>query len=197
MPFLVAAGQAPRRLAVIAALAVLVMVALLGAPGRAWAQELLLTNLVLNNYEGRIRVRFGIEPSGLDRISQALLAGERLNLRCKAKLAMRRDYVWNQEVSSATWDSQLGRLKGGEFVVTLPGQGPVADKDLGKLFHKNLSEILIDLGSWDRLERGVTYVLTLELALTRPDVSPWLRNGLFFWSFDAARPVSYQLDFTY
>ncbi|MFP5259524.1 MAG: DUF4390 domain-containing protein [Acidobacteriota bacterium] len=183
-------------MAVLAALA-LALVALLGVVRPAVAQELLLTNLVLNNYEGRIRVRFGIEPSGLDRIGQALLAGERLNLRCKARLAMRRDYVWNQEVSSATWESRLGYLKGGEFVVTLPGQGPMVDKDLGKLFHKNLSEILIDLGSWDRLERGVTYVLTLELALTRSDVSPWLKNGLFFWSFDAARPVSYQLDFTY
>lgn len=196
MPFLVAAGRAPRRFAVFAALA-LALAALLGVAAPAVAQELLLTNLVLNNYEGRIRVRFGIEPSGLERINQALAAGERLTLRCKARLALRRDYVWNQEVSAAGWESELRRLKGGDFVVNLPGQGPMADKDLAVLFRKHLSEILIDLGSWDRLERGVTYVLTLELALTRPDVSPWLKNGLFFWSFDAARPVSYQLDFTY
>ena len=196
MPYLVAGGPAPRRFVVFAAMA-WAMFVLLGVVRPAAAQELLLTNLVLNNYEGRIRVRFGIEPSGLERIAQALAAGERLTLRCKARLALRRDYVWNQEVSAAAWESELRRLKGGEFVVDLPGQGPVADKDLGALFHKHLSEILIDLGAWDRLERGVTYVLALELALTRPDVSPWLKKGLFFWPFDAARPVSYQLDFTY
>ena len=196
MSFLVAGSHVFRRFAVFAAMAV-VMAALLGVAQPAAAQELLLTNLVLNNYEGRIRVRFGIEPSSLERINQVLAAGERLTLRCKARLSLRRDYVWNEEVNAATWESELRRLKGGEFVVNLPGQGTVADKDLGTLFHKHLSEILMDLGSWDRLERGVTYVLTLELALTRPDVSPWLKNGLFFWSFDAARPVSYQLDFTY
>ena len=196
MPYLVAGGRAPRRFAVFAAMT-WVMLALLGVARPAAAQELLLTNLVLNNYEGRIRVRFGIEPSGLERINQALSAGERLTLRCKARLSQRRDYVWNQEVSAAAWESELRRLRSGDFVVNLPGHGPMADKNLGTLFRKHLSEILIDLGSWDRLERGVTYVLTLELALTRPDVSPWLKNGLFFWSFDAARPVSYQLDFTY
>lgn len=168
-----------------------------GAFAPASAQELLLTNLVLNNYEGRIRVRFGIEPTGLDRIIQALDAGERLNLRCRASLSLKRDYVWNQSVSAAAWEGELRRIKTGEYVASLPGQGSAADKDLGSLFRKHLGEILIDLGPWDRLERGVTYVLSLELSLTRPDVSPWLKNSLFFWSFDAARPVSYQLDFTY
>lgn len=194
MSFLVVAGRAPRRFAVLAALA---LAALLGVARPAAAQELLLTNLVLNNYEGRIRVRFGIEPSGLEQIRQALDAGERLNLRCKARLAFKRDYVWDQEIASSVWESDLRRLKGGDYVVTLPGQGTLADRDLAALVRKSLGEILIDLGSWDRLERGVTYALTLELALTRPDVSPWLKNSLFFWSFDAARPVSYKLDFTY
>ncbi|HML53404.1 MAG TPA: DUF4390 domain-containing protein [Solidesulfovibrio magneticus] len=168
-----------------------------GAFAPALAQELLLTNLVLNNYEGRIRVRFGIEPTGIDRIGQALDAGERLSLRCRARLSLKRDYVWNQGISAAAWEGELRRIKTGEYVASLPGQGSVADKDLGSLFRKHLGEILIDLGPWDRLERGVTYVLSLELSLTRPDVSPWLKNGLFFWSFDAARSVSYQLDFTY
>ena len=163
----------------------------------AHAQELLLSNLVLNNFEGRIRVRFGVEPTGMDHIRQSLEAGERLALHCKAKLAFKRDYVWNQEVTTATWESELRQLKGGDFVVTLPGQGPVADKELGALFRKAWNEILVDLGPWDRLDRGQTYVLSLELSLVRLDVSPWLKKSLPFWSFDAAPPVSYQLDFTY
>jgi hypothetical protein len=190
-------GTATRRHVAATLLWALVLTAFSGVLATAWAQELLLTNLVLNNYEGRIRVRFGIEPTGLDRIQQALAAGERLNLRCRARLSLKRDYVWNQDVSAATWDAELRRIKTGETVLTLPGQGPMADRDLAVLFRKHLSEILIDLGPWDRLERGVTYVLSLDLALSRPDVSPWLKNSLFFWSFDAARPVSYQLDFTY
>ncbi len=168
-----------------------------GAATALWAQELLLSNLVLNNFEGKIRVRFGVEPKGVDRIRQALDAGERLTLRCRARLSLKRDYLWNQDLSSGSWESNLQRLRGGDFVATLPGQGSMADKDLAALFHKAWNEILLDIGPWDRLERGQTYVLSLELSLVRLDVSPWLKKGLFFWSFDAAPTVSYQLDFTY
>ena len=194
MPFPEASGRALRRLAILLAL-VLVIVG--GAVRTASAQELLLSNLVLNNFEGKIRVRFGVEPTGLDRIRQSLEAGERLALRLTARLALKRDYVWNQEVNSAAWESTLRRLRGGDFVVTLPGHGAMADKELASLFHKAWNEIVVDLGPWDSLERGQTYVVTLELSLVRLDVSPWLKKSLFFWPFDAAPPVSYQLDFTY
>jgi len=194
MPFPKSLCRSSRQLA---AWLVLALFTTAWSAGPAFAQELLLSNLVLNNFEGKIRVRFGVEPTGLDHIRQALAAGERLSLVCAAKLAIKRDYVWNREVSGARWESELRRLKGGDFVVTLPGQGHMADKDLATLFRKAWNEILVDLGSWDRLERGQTYVLTLELSLVRLDVSPWLKKSLFFWPFDAASPVSYQLDFTY
>lgn len=194
MPFSKILPRGVRRLA---ARLVLTLLAAVWAAGPAHAQELLLSNLVLNNFEGKIRVRFGVEPTGLDRIRQVLEAGERLSLVCVAKLAVKRDYVWNRPVSDARWISEVRRLRGGDFVVTLPGQGSMADRDLAPLFRKAWNEILVDLGSWDRLERGQTYVLTLELTLARLDVSPWLKKGLFFWPFDAASPVSYQLDFTY
>lgn len=183
-----------RRLAFVVAL---VVAATAWAVGPACAQELLLSNLVLNNFEGKIRVRFGVEPTGLEAIRQSLLAGERLELVCKARLASKRDYIWNQEVARADWKSVVRRLKGGDYAISVPGQGAVADKELPALFHKAWNEILIDLGPWDKLERGQTYVLTLELSLVRLDISPWLRKGLFFWPFDPASPVSYQLDFTY
>lgn len=194
MPF---PNSLPRGVRRHAAWLALAFFATLWSAGSAFAQELLLSNLVLNNFEGKIRVRFGVEPTGLDRIRQALAAGERLSLVCSARLAVKRDYVWNREVSGARWESEVRQLRGGDFVVALPGQGSMADKDLAGLFRKAWNEILVDLGSWDRLERGQRYVLTLELTLVRQDISPWLKKGLFFWPFDAASPVSYQLDFTY
>lgn len=189
-----ATNRAPWRLAWLFVLALALSA---GTVSVAQAQELHLGNLVLNNFEGKIRVRFGVEPSNPDRVRQALDAGERLALRCRARLALKRDYLWSQEISTASLESELRRLRGGEYAVTLPGQGPMAGKDLASLTRKAWNEILLDLGAWDSLQRGQTYVVSLELSLVRLDVSPWLSRGLFFWSFDAAPPVSYQLDFTY
>jgi len=181
----------------LAALLVLVLALADGALSLAHAQELHLANLVLNNFEGKIRVRFGVEPSSPDHVRQALDAGERLALKCRATLAIKRNYLWNPKISTAKLESELRRLRGGEYVVDLPGQGPMVGRDVGVLLRKAWNEIPLDLGPWDRLERGQTYVVSLELSLVRLDVPPWLQHGLFFWSFDAAQPVSYQLDFTY
>ena len=181
----------------LAVLLVLVLALADGTLSMAHAQELHLANLVLNNFEGKIRVRFGVEPSSPEHVRQALDAGERLALRCRAKLALKRDYLWNQELSTANLESELRRLRGGEYAVSLPGQGPMVGKDVSVLLRKAWNEILLDLGPWDHLQRGQTYVVSLELSLIRLDVSSWVRRGLFFWTFDAAQPVSYQLDFTY
>lgn len=194
MPFPISPARATWRLIW---LVVLVCLLVGGTPSVGRAQELHLANLVLSNFEGTIRVRFGVEPSGLERIRQALDGGDRLALRCQATLTVKRDYLWNRELGSTSFQSALRRLKNGEYVVDLPGQGPMVDKDLAALFRKAWGEILLDLGPWDRLQRGQNYAVSLQLALMRTDVSPWVSRGLFFWSFDATPPVSYQLDFTY
>lgn len=194
MPFSIPHPRASRRLAWLVVLAFFLVD---GVVSMAHAQELHLANLVLNNFEGTIRVRFGVEPTGIDHIRQFLDTGEELALRCKARLSVKRDYVWNREIGTAHFESRLRRLKNGDFVVDIPGQGPMVDKDLAALFRKAWGEILLDLGPWDRLKRGQSYSVALQLTLARTDVSPWLSKGLFFWSFDAAPAVSYQLDFTY
>ena len=73
----------------------------------------------------------------------------------------------------------------------------MVNKDLATLFRKAWGEILLDLGPWDRLKRKQSYSVALQLTLGRTDISPWVSRSLFFWSFDAAPSVSYQLDFTY
>lgn len=181
----------------LAALLVLVFALADGAWFPAYAEELHLANLVLNNFEGKIRVRFGVDPSSPEHVRRALDAGERLALKCRATLAVKRNYLWNQKISSANLQSELSRLHGGEYVVNLPGQGSMAGRDVSVLLRKAWNEILLDLGPWDRLERGQTYVVSLTLSLVRLDIPAWVRHGLFFWSFDAARPISYRLDFTY
>ncbi len=73
----------------------------------------------------------------------------------------------------------------------------VSGDDLADVLRRAFGEITIDLGPWDILERGEAYVLTLGIELGRADVSAFVRNALFFWSFDVVPPARYRLDFTY
>lgn len=167
--------------------------------GEARAQRIGLSNLVIDNQEGRVKVRFGVDIKPADAVREALEKGEVLALQCKAQLSRKRDYSWNQEVARNEFLNRLVLNEGGPYEIILPGGKPghLRGNDLALLMKEAWGSVSMDLGSWDSLARGNTYSLTLEIRLVRQDLSPWLKGALFFWNFDAISPVKYQLDFSY
>ncbi|WP_243359088.1 DUF4390 domain-containing protein [Fundidesulfovibrio terrae] len=165
----------------------------------AHAQRMGLTNLVVDNQEGRVKVRFGVDVKAVDAVNDALVSGQVLALECRAWLTRKRDYSWNAEVSRAQTLSSLRLHDGGPFEIVLPGgrQEHFRGRDLGLVMKEAWGNMSMDLGAWDSLARGNAYSLTLEIRLVRQDVSSWLKGALFFWNFDAIPPVKYQLDFSY
>ena len=189
-------ARAVLRQALIAGLA---SVLALACPGYGSAQELVLSNLVVDNQAGEILVRFGVEVEGSDRIARILKEGESLGLSCSVSLLRERSLWFDQTVYSADLDlflhyDPLSR----QFTAELPGgQSPMAHPDLAVLLSKAWSEITLDLGPWKDLSRGKGYRLMLEISLNRLDVPVWLKRALFFWDWEAAPTMHYQLEFTY
>lgn len=170
----------------------------LSFPGRAMAQELALANLVLNNYEGKIRVRFGVEATNAEAIVEALDEGLPLMLRCSGVLREKRRYLWNEELLRAEVESSLSKGEGGLYHVTVPeGNAPLSGKDLSDLLRQAWGRIRMDLGEWSRLSRGGAYVIDLEITLARSDLSSVIGETVSLFGGDVMPPVKYQLDFTY
>jgi hypothetical protein len=167
--------------------------------GDAYAQRIGLTNLVIDNHEGRAKVRFGVDIQGVDPVRDALEKGEVLALECKARLSQKRNYAWNSNVSKATLLSQLILYDGGPYEILNPGgtSEHYRGRNLPLLMKEAWGTMSMDLGGWDQLTRGNAYSLTLEIRLVRQDVSSFLKGALFFWNFDAVSPAIYQLDFSY
>ncbi|MBI4806735.1 MAG: DUF4390 domain-containing protein [Desulfovibrio sp.] len=167
--------------------------------GDARAQRIGLTNLVIDNHEGRVKVRFGVDIQGEDIVRGALEKGEVLALECKARLSQKRTYAWNSSVSKATLLSQLILHDGGPYEILHPGTSRehYRGRSLPLLMKEAWGAMSMDLGGWDQLSRGNAYSLTLEIRLVRQDVSSFLKGALFFWNFDAIPPAIYQLDFSY
>jgi len=183
--------------------AVFILLFLLAATAVCWgyahAQRIELTNLVIDNHEGRVKVRFGVDIQTVDIVREALGNGEVLALECKAKLSRKRNYAWNSEVSNAALLSQLILREGGPYEILHPAAKieHLRGRDLALLMKEAWGAMSMDLGGWDHLVRGNAYSLTLEIRLVRQDVSSFLKGALFFWNFDAVSPAIYQLDFSY
>ncbi len=177
----------------------------------ALAASLDLSNLVLNNHDGKIQVRFGLSIPDLAPLHTALAEGEVLALRLDARLSRKGELLWDRQVAETSRMAVL-RKAGDEYVVEPSSASPAPDSsrtaatpevpavsgpDLAEVLRRAFGEMTMDLGSWDLLERGEAYVLVLGIGLGRGDVSAFLRNALFFWSFDVVPKVRYRLDFTY
>lgn len=166
---------------------------------RSHAQGLVLANLVVDNQEGAILIRFGVEVEGTSQIAELLRDGESLELHCSATLLRERSLWLDKTVSSTALElslrhDPLSML----FVAETPGGGPpMTHPDLTALLGKAWAEISLNLGDWKDLSRGREYSLLLEIKLNRLDVPVWLKRSLFFWDWEATPATRYQLDFTY
>lgn len=167
---------------------------------RVSAQSIALSNLVLDNQEGRIKVRFGADIKNLDAVKTALADGQSLLLDCRATLSLKREYTWNREVAKAGLKSVLTMpTEGGpcEIVLSTKPEERYRGRDAGLVIKEAWGDLSMDLGPWNLLNRGNDYALNLEIRLLRQNVPAWMKNTLFFWDFDAVPAGRYQLDFSY
>jgi len=171
----------------------------LASASAARAERIGLSNLVVDNHAGRVKVRFGVFVKQADPIRQALENGQVLALECKARLYLKRDYAWNRLAGERELMSPLVLHDKGPFEITLPGgtREHYRARDLELVMKEAWGAIAMDLGPWSELERGRSYSLELEIRLLRQDIPGWLKGTLFFWSFDAIEPATYRLDFSY
>lgn len=177
----------------------LALAALLLGPCAAFAGELELDSLILDNHQGNIGVRFGVRLVGLDELLEELNAGTTVALDCEASVS-RKGRVWlDKELTGIQWRSTLSKdVLADEFLLQLPGEDkPRRGKNLRELIKAGWGGLTLDLGPWDALTPGHDYQLGLNISLDRTDVPIWLRYVVFFWSFDVYPPASYQLDFSY
>jgi hypothetical protein len=165
----------------------------------AFAQSLLLSNLVVDNQAGNLAARFGVTVDGLAEVTDSLHSGVTLALTCKARLSKPGGLLRSTQVAEAELVSRLkfdSLTK--EYVLLLPGrEAPLKNARLDELLRSGWGQLTLDMGSWRLLERGQEYALGLEIRLTQTDIPNWFRRTLFFWTWDVAPQTAYQLTFRY
>jgi len=187
-------GRPRGQAAGLAALAAAILVFL--APAGALAQDISLSNLIIDNNGGNISVRFGLEFANPLAVEAAVNDGAELALICNARLIAKRDYWIDREIGRAETVSPVRKSASGLYSITTPG-GTLTGNDFSDLLARAFEDFSMVLGPWNILSHGEAYSLSMEIRLERQNVSPWLKKSLFFWSFDAAPPARYRLDFSY
>ncbi|CCO23166.1 DUF4390 domain-containing protein [Maridesulfovibrio hydrothermalis] len=178
-------------------LCMLCLLSFFAAP--ADAGTLQLKNMVLDNQAGSIMARFGIFLKNDTLVEDALLNGVRLKLECEAELLKHKSLWPDSQIARKTYSNKLYfDSLSKQFVLEKPGADQIfKNESLTILLREKWRTIVLDLGPWSTLERDERYKLRLKVRLDQTDIPAWLKNTLFFWSWDVIPSVTYQLDFTY
>ncbi len=158
-----------------------------------------LSNLVVDNKAGSLTARFGVALDSVAELTESLQNGATLSLTCKARLGKKGGLFGSPQVAAA---ENASRLKYDaltkEYSLQLPGrEAPLKNASLSDLLRAGWSELALDLGPWNMLERDKEYTLTLDIRLHQTEIPNWFKRTLFFWSWDVAPSATYQLHFKY
>lgn len=166
---------------------------------QALAQGINLDRLVLDNQAGNATARFGIRLDDTADVHTALVNGSGLALNCNVRLLRMRNYWWSWEVAekSVRYELYMDPLSKDYLLRTPNHDNPTRHKDLRALLADSLSDIRVGLVPWATLRRGQTYSVRMVISLERSDVPVWMKQTLFFWSWEVLTTANFQMDFQY
>jgi len=171
----------------------------LGMPATGWANSLVLDDLVVDNSNGTMTVRYGVRIDAVEPIRSALDQGLRLRFTGVASLYKKRSLWWDKSLAENVftcdvWEDALtqeGVLCSGAEEIRFP----IAE--LAEHLHARLHYLTIAIGPWSLIHKGNIYRVRLRLSLSRVDVPVWIRVPLFFWSWDLVPDNTFHMEFAY
>ncbi len=162
------------------------------------AQGLEIYNLVLDNTNATLKVRFDLKIDGVDAIKRALDNGEDLGLVCRATIEMQRKFFWDKSLVCRNFLSTMHKdvLKG-EYIINLPGHNFKFTEFSSQRINNLFQNVEIPLLPWSIIKKGRNYSLKVEVALKTLGIPEWIKKTLFFWSWDLIEPEYFEMEFSY
>lgn len=163
------------------------------------ADSISLTDLGVDNAEGKISVGFSIVVNDKAPLLDALQNGGKFQVRCSAKLYQRRIGFWDTFLAEAEYASDLtGKPIARECVLTdQRGDHVIEFSELPHELNRFWSRLSLPMIDWASVERGKAYRVVFKFSVTRTNIPGWVSKPLFFVSWDLVPEVSYVLDFDF
>jgi len=170
----------------------------LASLARAGDNGMELQGFVLGNNNATAEISFGLHFTHPAEIIKALDEGETMELFCRADLHRIRSFIWDERIGEGTYTCVLYKdMLKGRYVLECPQGNKVLQSEQGDVFLSRLNRIRIPLCPWGEISGGEKYSVTLEAELKVEGIPDWIRNTLFFWSWDMVEPVYCEMQFDY
>ena len=166
-------------------------------PREVHCQRLDLSSFLIDTQEDSLLARFSIDIDDFERIKTALDNGSKVALLCDVSLFRNRVLFWDLSLAGRQVEVGLEKdLLSGEYLIAFPGQKRRLINFEINDFHELFSDMNIELLPLDRLEPGQKYIVRIQVKLISKGVPKWIKRTLFFWNWDLARSIRYEMEFS-
>ncbi len=159
------------------------------------SQSLELSSFYVDTHQEYLAARFSIKVEKFEEIKQALDNGTKMTMQSNLTLYRKRSLIWDEKLHTSTLDIEMEKLLlSGEYMINYPDRETrirELDKEQFVSLFQGLSNELVPSDSLDPEE---DYYVEVEIRLKTRDAPQWIRGILFFWSWDAAQGVKYEMD---
>ncbi len=161
-----------------------------------YSQEFYLNNLILDNINGKIQIRFSLDITKTNKLISYLKNGVSLRLKCKVELRREKKLWWDSTVYSRQKMFTLSyNPLTKDFIISSGLSFSERDRDLKSLFDRVWKKLVINLGTWKRLKKGKKYIFQIALTMERSDIPAWIKKVLFFINWDVIAKKTYRVKF--
>lgn len=165
----------------------------------ARANPISITDLGVDNAQGRISVGFSIVVNDPAPLRDALQNGGTYEVLCSAKLYRRRMGLWDLFISEAQYACAISsKTIAREFLIEdHRGVHNVDFSELQPALNRFWSRLSLPMGDWGMIERNRAYQVVLTFKINRANVPGWVSKPLFFVNWDLVPETVYVLDFDF
>ncbi|MFO7728130.1 MAG: DUF4390 domain-containing protein [Desulfonatronovibrio sp.] len=163
----------------------------------AFSQNLDLSSFVLDTRENNLLARFSVEIDDFDKIASALENGAELALVCEVSVLENRTLFWDQAIVHKKINIEMEKnLLAEDYIVVFPDQKRTLDSFGKKEFLELFEDMDIELLPLEPLQTEKKYIVRIQVKLISRSIPKWIKRTLFFWSWDLAGSIHYEMEFS-
>jgi len=163
----------------------------------AGSQRLDLSSFLIDTHDDHLLARFSIEVDNFEKVKSALDNGSKVALICDVSLLKDRPLIWNLSLADKEIEVGLEKdLLSGDYRIIFPSQKRNLSNFDEKDFLSQFGDMSVELLPLEKLEPDQKYIVRIQVKLMSKGVPKWIKRTLFFWSWDLAKSIRYEMKFS-
>lgn len=163
----------------------------------ACSQKLELSGFLIDTHGDSLVARFSIDIDDMEKIKAALDDGSKLALICDVRLLKSRMFLWDQSLARQEIEIGLEKdLLSKEYDIIFPDRKKSLVNFGTSDFLDQFADMQARLLPLDSMEPDRKYAVRIEARLVSKGVPSWIKRTLFFWSWDLAGSIRYEMEFS-